>query len=609
MTLICFLLLSAVMAQPGNELIDYHTIIKFEKGKLIEESTFLIQINNKEADWISDVEIHYSGETLDILEASIQDTNGNTHRTLKKKEISTRNAFSSIAFFQDSYVKEFKLKWNQYPYRIKYRYRRVAEEFLYVAKWYPVLHTQTPTRQASLTVQLPLDFAVNTDYSNAFTYYADSTDHSKTMRWEIKALSPVTEEAFSPALHERVPAVTLVPKVFTYGLRGSFASWADYGSWQFIMNEGLDKLPLTEQMVINQLIAGVTDKREIVKILYHHLQDHTRYINVSIDIGGLKPYPAAYVCANKYGDCKALTMYMKALLKHAGIEAYYTKVYADENPVRVNPELPSQQFNHVILCVPLDGDTLWLENTSNYLPYNYLGTFTQNRPALLVGKESRLIKTPALRLEDVLEKTTASYVLNQEGEGTLAITQDLQGETFEFFKGLQHHQSEPEQQKAIEKRLWPKHYELINWKITQADRDLAQIHLQIALEVSNQLRKLGNMLVLSPNALALPRLEHPKNRSEIVRINYPVNQADSANYQLSFLQEYSSKLPKNVSIETKYGRYQEHYYAAANNQLSIARSFQLYAGEYPKEDYEAFYAFIESIREVQKKSAIIFNPL
>ncbi|MBW3544025.1 MAG: DUF3857 domain-containing transglutaminase family protein, partial [Bacteroidetes bacterium] len=403
------------MAQPGNELIDYQTIIKFEKGKLIEESTFLIQINNKHADWISDVEIPYSGETLDILEASIQDTNGNTLRTLKKKEISTRNAFSSIAFFQDSYVKEFKLKWNQYPYRIKYRYRRVTEEFLYVTKWYPVLHTQTPTRMASLSVQLPLDFAVNTDYSSAFTYYADSTDHSKTMGWEIKALSPVTEEAFSPNLYERVPAVTLVPKVFTYGLSGSFASWADYGSWQFKMNEGLDKLPLTEQMAINQLIAGVTDKREIVKILYHHLQDHTRYINVSIDIGGLKPYPAVYVCANKYGDCKALTMYMKALLKHAGIEAYYTKVYADENPVRVNPQLPSQQFNHVILCVPLDGDTLWLENTSNYLPYNYLGTFTQNRPALLVGKESRLIKTPALRLEDVLEKTTASYVLNQEG--------------------------------------------------------------------------------------------------------------------------------------------------------------------------------------------------
>lgn len=605
-----FLALTPVvaLAQPGNELIAYNTTIEVKNGKLTEERSFLIQVNNKASDWIADIAIHYSkGEEPQLLEAHILNTEGKVVRTLKKKEIITRSAIEYGTFFSDSFVKEFSLKWNEYPYQVKYSYTKEVKEFIYVAKWFPIINTGVPTRKATLSITLPLSYAVTTDFSGPFLYSTNTFENSRSLRWEISNLAPVQEEAFAVPFYERHPQVTVVPQSFTYGISGSFGSWATYGAWQAEMNRGLDELPPSEKVVVDKLIEGLSDQKEIIRRLYHYLQDHTRYINVAIDLGGLKPYPASYVSANKYGDCKALTIYMKALLKYAGIESYYTKVYAGANPVAINPAVPSQQFNHVILCVPLAGDTLWLENTASYLPFNYLGTFTQNRHALLVGSDSRLLKTPALALEDVLEQTQSTYTLNQAGEGQLEIQQQLKGEAFESFRHLQHEYSEKDQLRAVEERLPVKNYELLSWKMSQPERDLPHMQLQLHVSVRNLLRNVGSSLAATPASLEVPQLEAVNRRKGAVRIHVPVNKQDSTIYKLPFIAQYTTNLPHNVCIETRYGRYLEHY-AQRGDQILVSRYFQLYSGNYDREEYAAFYSFVEAVKNAQKKSVIVLNP-
>jgi hypothetical protein len=93
-----------------------------------------------------------------------------------------------------------------------------------------------------------------------------------------------------------------------------------------------------------------------------------------------------------------------------------------------------------------------------------------------------------------------------------------------------------------------------------------------------------------------------------VRINYPINKLDSTIYQLPFAGGYKTKIPANINIESKYGRFLEQY-QQKGSEIYVSRSFQLFSGEYPKEEYALFYAFIESIKEAQKKSPIVLNPL
>src|SRR5690606_22479882 len=150
------------------------------------------------------------------------------------------------------------------------------------------------------------------------------------------------KEDYSPGIYTMLPSVVIIPDNFTYGIDGKFTSWQDFGQWVWYLNQGLDELTQNEKTRISQLFAESDSNLDKIRKCYHYLQENTRYIDVSIDIGGFKPYPAEYVCNNKFGDCKALTNYMKAILKYAGIDSYYSLVYAGDPNEIFDTSFPSQ---------------------------------------------------------------------------------------------------------------------------------------------------------------------------------------------------------------------------------------------------------------------------
>ena len=569
---------------------DTHVIID-EKGQKTTEVTYLIQINSKESNWLSEVEIaHSPNQKLDIHYAQIIDASGNVVRKIKKKEIETRSNLSYSTFYQDDLISEFDLYWNSYPYQIAYSYTLEETEFVYACWWTPLVRTNVTTLQSSLKLTTPKDYEINIHQnSERFKRSESLTEDTKSFSWSYQNYSTPPTEIYSPQLRELIPLVSIVPNSFIYGVSGVSNSWASYGQWVEELNSGLDELTLYESNRIVELISGMEDEREIIRTLYHHLQDETSYVNVAIDVGGLQSYPASYVCKNKYGDCKALTTYMKALLKSAGISSNYVDIRAGKSIESIITSHPSQQFNHVILQIPLENDTIWLENTSNTLPFGYLGTFTQNRQALVVnGAKSQLFKTPELNPEDVLEFN--KYVFEEMDDRSFRVSvgffngRVIKWKTLDTIWPISNKKS---CWKILKVESHLKELKAAEWTLRDFHRDSVKLKLQLSGTTSYTARNIGKMRVINPIRVSIPDFEGPEKRTLNVQFSYPINRINESKYELDPTSFDRIQLPDETLIESDFGRY-SFSVEQNGNSYTTKEHFLIHSGEIDIKDYHSF---------------------
>lgn len=568
------------------------------------EVSYLIQVNNPAGNWITDIEIPFQKENkIRSLEGEIRDGAGNIVRKLKKSDIIETSHISDISLYDDNYVKQFNLKHNRYPYQIHYKYLIEYTDFMWIESWTPVLYTQTPTLNARLSLSVPKDFKVKISQKGISDTKTDTIGSNVFYEWKHSYTETLSEEIYAPNLRDLLPFVHIVPDNFHYGVSGNHESWETYGTWLENLSVGLDFLPISEKGKIHHLIRGKEDKKEIIKLLYNYMQDNTRYINVAIDIGGMKPYPAEYVALNKYGDCKALTNYMKSLLKVANIPSYCVDVFAEQNSRKINEDFPSQQFNHVVLMVPLENDTVWLENTSNTYPVGYVSSYIQNRKGLLVdGEKSHLIDIPALSMEEVEEHQSIIYTIDDQLNCTAEIRSDFKGPKFEFYNVVTSQYTQYQQKQILQKYLPFKNYDLTSWQFQKPDRNTPEISLDLNLNLKNFIAVYGNDYILKPQPLSLADFQKPEDRKLPVKINFPICRIDSITFKFPekmVLKTHSDALQKTSS----FGSYSLEI-ANYGQEVKITRKFILNSGDYSLSEYSEFYDFVQQVKSAETKNFI-----
>lgn len=597
---------SIMRAQSGAEVLKYNTQCTIEDGKLTILKQVVVQINNREGERFTRVSVPFSKkDKVNSIEAALTTTQGAVIRKLKRSDIIEASAISDIALYEDDFVRRFEMKHNTYPYQIHYAYSITYPEFVHIIYWYPGV-SGLPAQQASLSFEVPDGYGFNLDERGVGKPEVTRKEKTVLYTWQGSYEQEVHEELYSPSWFELVPYVNIAPQKFTYGLKGNLDTWGSFGKWLHQLNSGLSELPDEDKRSIAALIGDTTDPKEKIRRLYHYLQDHTRYVLVSIDVGGMKPYPAEYVARNKYGDCKALSNYMIASLSYAGIDAYYTVVNAGSQPSPVKKEFPSQQFNHVIVTVPLQNDTVWLECTSNYIPFGYLGTFTQNRHALLInGSESKFVKTPALTPAEVKEKTTVSLKFPENATPEAEIIYTFRGENYDRFSYMLRNRTRSEQERLVRNLIDLPQYELKSWDLTKVNRDADSITLKVHLESSHILKWYGNNFIINPHRLSLPGFETPKKRTQPVRLMYPISKEVSIKFDLPENWAVEA-IPAELSQDNEIGAYVFRN-TFTDGKVEILRSFTINPGEYELEHYKKLYEFVSEVKSAENSNQVVFK--
>jgi tetratricopeptide (TPR) repeat protein/transglutaminase-like putative cysteine protease len=121
--------------------------------------------------------------------------------------------------------------------------------------------------------------------------------------------------------------------------------------------------PLSQE--VDKIIAAEPSSVGRAQRALQIVQDKIRYLAVGMDGGNYIPQSAIKTWDVRYGDCKAKTLLLLAMLHAMKIEAQPVLAHVGLGDL-VSQRLPSAMaFNHVLVRATVDGETLWLDGTGS----------------------------------------------------------------------------------------------------------------------------------------------------------------------------------------------------------------------------------------------------
>ena len=146
--------------------------------------------------------------------------------------------------------------------------------------------------------------------------------------------------------------------------------------------------------------------------------------------------PAAEVAKSGFGDCKGLSNYMRAMLQEIGIPSYYTTI-STRNRRLLRDFASVGQMNHVILQVPLAGDTLWVECTNPQLPLGYVHEDIAGHDAIEISNNGgRLVTLPVYADTANVLSSQVAVTLDAAGGADILLSQTARKWQYEILAPL-----------------------------------------------------------------------------------------------------------------------------------------------------------------------------
>jgi len=579
-----------------------------DAGHATIKHTYAFTILNDKADPYAEfTSYYYKFKSIDDIEGKLFDALGKELKHVKKKDISDLGGEAGMGI-SDSRSKSHSFYYKNYPYTVEYTSIESLDGMFWLPGWVPQLSSSMGVQHSRFIVKAPAGYSLRFKEYN-YTGKANISDFNggKMYEWNADNMKPQKLEPMMPHWSRVRAYVALAPsQVEIAGFKGSMTTWKEFGSFLYQLTGNRDALPQDLELKVKQMTAGLNDPYKKIDTLYKFLQSNTRYISIQLGIGGWQPIPAEKVAKNGYGDCKALTNYMSALLRAAGIGSKYTVINSGDDGLYTDASFVSNQFDHVILCVPLVQDTVWLECTSTILPTGYLGDFTYNRPALLVDETGgTMVRTPTYRKNENLQVRQVEAIVEDGGNLKARALTRYTGLQQDNLLGLLETTSREDVMKAMRNRFDLPTYDVVDYQYTENGGRIPELKETIDLTVIGYAQVSGKRLFLMPNVLTRSgvKLVVDSTRSFDVELDYDYLDTDTVTIRIPSGYEIES-MPKSVNLQTKFGVYSNEY-AFDNDMVTYIRTVQQNHGRFPPSDYKELANFYQTIHKSDRVKMVL----
>lgn len=574
----------------------------------VEKNTSVQTIFNKEGEELSTLFLFYdANSTVKIKEITYYNKNGEKIRDVKTSEITDAPASGLIGLYADRRLKYFKPNQPTFPYTVRYEYEFDLSNIISIRTWRPFSNYNISLQHSVLRFTHPQKFKINKKEILIKSKLPELQKDPAIEVWELNNLKAIEDEPFDISLSERIPSVYLMPSILKYdNYKGISDNWTDYGKWINTLYEGRDELPEAARIKVEALLKDIPDTLERIKSLYKYMQGNTRYVLITLGLGGFQPFDAKTVFETGYGDCKALSNYMHALLKSIGVESFIAIVSSGTYKEPIFKDFPNfQQFDHAILCVPRGSDTIWLECTNQKIPFGFLGDFTDDRDVLLItdngGKFAHTTRYGAI---DNVRNCRAELNIDSSGSASGKVRTIYRGLEYDNIASFLYSNSDEQKKWLYSNSSLP------SLKISSFSINEITGKIPVATVSETESSKLfcsfsGNYMLLSLNLLnaqkAIKKMLKPRH-SDIL-INRSSTDFDTLIYKIPGNYQYES-IPASTNVNSRFGTY-SFTVSATGNEIICIRKFSILEGRYNPLDYKELYEFILSVSKADNTKVIL----
>jgi transglutaminase-like putative cysteine protease len=595
----------SVSAIPDSLKTDAQAIVRYSSQSFFQQDeqngtykvVYIITILNEKAKSYSDLVIP-EDDFLELKNFSgeVYDATGKLIKKMAKKDLFTTAYSADLA----NSGKRNLCRYHSpvYPYTVKYEYEmKFKNGILFYPTFEPIPGYDVSLERAVYNLQIPINQKLR--YKAQGTDIQSTKNHSIGDAYSLKlsGLKAISYEKWAP-VEELFPIVYLSPDAFCVaGVCGSMTNWETFGQWNAELLKGRNALPPKTVDKVQELTQNVTNQREKVKILYDYLQKTTRYVGIQLGIGGWQPMKAEEVAKTGFGDCKALTNYMKSLLEVVDIPSYYTVIGTKKK--RFFSDFPSfGQANHVILMVPLEEDTVYLECTSQQVPFGYVGSLAGHDALAISGDKAFFHTLPEYSSCANEESNHIQMQVDAAGTGNLTIHSVFKNEEFEWLYYLLKNAGAKESN-DVQTSLLRVHKPRISQFRKEETLDvLPRLDVYFTVECEDFATQTGSRMFIPVNPSKTGIKDLLTGSSRKYDIVMDVNRCQNDTVVIQIPEGYNiESLPKAVEMESPYGYFKSDI-IEKDGLLIYIQSFEIKKGRYSAAEFEEmkkFYNRIESL--------------
>jgi Flp pilus assembly protein TadD len=386
----------------------------------------------------------------------------------------------------------------------------------------------------------------------------------------------------------------------------TFESWEEIARWYSKLEKGRTEPSPEIRTKTQELILGRRAELDKIQALYDYVSKNIRYVSLSFGLSRYQPHAAAEVFANQYGDCKDKHTLLAAMLEAAGIRSDAVLIPSLR---KLDTSLPSpSQFDHMITAVPVNGQLIWMDTTTEVAPFRLLAASLRNKSALLVAADGagEIVETPQDPPFLSTQRVEVDARVNELGKLSSKLRYFVRGDN-ELALRIAFRRTPQTQWKELGQTvatLDGLHGEVTAVKPSDPSDTLKPFELDLDLAQPNYLdwSSKKTRVALPLAAIGVPAI--PENNSGPIRLGSPLEV--SVHLKLALPDNYVAQPPVGVSVPRDYAEFKSSY-RYEDHILTVARSLTFKTRELPPSRTSDYLAFSRAVESDETQTLAIAN--